>query len=316
MSSTPQLFPVGRLVWGSLSEPQTKDANGQPLIIKNGPDAGKPTQRYAFGVAIPKTPNDGGHWANTEWGKQIWALAHAAWPQGQAQWPKFAWKIKDGDSNERNERGRMIREAEGYPGHWVVSFSSSFAPKVHDAKGTRELSADEIRAIKTGYFVQVYGTVTSNENAQKPGLYINHSMVAFAGYGPEIRRGPDPTAVGFGSGPAPAGMSTTPPANLQPPPAAAPAGIPPPVGTPPAPAVAAPIAPPVAAPAAPPAPTAVAPHAGFRAPDAVAAPPVAPPPAAPPPAAPAVVWKGPASGYDAHKAAGWSDEQMRQAGYL
>src|SRR5262245_17412132 len=102
------LFPVGRMVMGSMHEPQTKDANNQPLVIKQGPDAGKPTQRYFFQVAIPKAapgspgvdPSTGApvassphnHWSCTEWGQKIWAKAWACWPQGQCNMPTFAFK--------------------------------------------------------------------------------------------------------------------------------------------------------------------------------------------------------------------------------
>jgi hypothetical protein len=126
-------------------------------------------------------------------------------------------------------------------------------------------------------------------------MYVNHDRVAFAGFGDEIRSGVDPSTLGFGQGPTPAGMSATPPASMQPPPVPPGSGVPPPVpGTPAA--------------VAPPPPTAVKPHPGF------AAPPPPPAPAAPP-AGPA--WKGPAGTTQAqYIAAGWSDAQMRAAGLL
>lgn len=284
--STAILYPVGRLVWGSLHEPQTKDANGNPLTIKNGPDAGKPTKRWSFGVAIPKQPGEA-HWNATPWGATIWQLAHTMWPQGQADWPKFAYKVKDGDSTERNEKGRVISEAAGHAGHWVVSFSSSFPPKVCDARGTRDLTEAEVKAIKRGYYVQVYGTIDSNNNAQKPGMYVNHDRVAFAGYGDEIHTGVDPSTLGFGQGPTPAGMSAAPVSSMQPPPAPVAPSVPPPSA-------------PTPAAVAPPPPTPVRPHPGIT---------------APPPPVPA--WKGPAGTTQAaYAAAGWSVEQMRAAGLL
>lgn len=298
------LFPVGRVVMGSLSEAQTKDANNQPLTIKTGPQAGQPTQKYFFAVAIPKTPTDNGHWANTAWGRKIWELGHAAWPQGQAQAPTFAWKIDDGDSQVPNKKGRVPAKTEGFPGCWIVSFSSTFAVKTYDAKGS---TAVDPKSIKLGHFVEVFGTVDSNKNLANPGVYINHSMVAHAGFGPEISRGPDPTAVGFGNQALPAGASATPPPSMQPPPATvAPPGVPPPVAAP-TPAA-------VAPPAVQPPPTAVAAHPGFMAPPVPGATVAAPPPPAP---AAGPTWKGPAgSTYAAYKAAGWSDDQMRTAGLI
>lgn len=309
-----QIFPVGRAVMGSFSEPQTKDQNGNPLVIKTGPDAGKPTQRYFFAVAIPKSPpgspgvnpstgapdpaSPHNHWSCTPWGQKIWAAGWAAWPNGQCQAPTFAWKIGDGDSQVPNQNGRKNANTEGMPGHWVVHFSSTYAVKTFDAKGTH---AVDPKSIKLGHYVEVYGSVLSNENAQKPGMYINHVMVAHAGFGPEITRGPDPSSVGFGNTALPAGATAAPQSAMQPPagqpgaapPAPAPAAVAPPVA-------AAPAAPAVAAPA----PTSVQPHAGYMVPAA----------AAPAPAGP--VWKGPPAGYAAHKANGWTDDQLRTAGYI
>jgi hypothetical protein len=297
------LFPVGRVVMGSLSEAQTKDANNMPLVIKSGPNAGQPTQKYFFAVAIPKTPADNGHWANTSWGSKIWALGHAAWPQGQAGAATFAWKIDDGDSLVPNKKGRVPAKTEGFPGCWVVSFSSTFAVKTYDAKGA---VAVDPKSIKLGHYVEVFGTIASNNNLANPGVYINHSMVAHAGFGPEISRGPDPSAVGFGGQALPPGASATPPPSMQPPPAAGAPGVPPPAPTS-APAAVAP--PPAAVP-----PTAVAPHPGFMAPPVPGATVAAPPPPAP---AAGPAWKGPpGSTYAAYKAAGWTDEQMRGQGLI
>jgi hypothetical protein len=300
------LFPVARLVMGSLSEAQTKDRQGNPRVIKTGPNIGKPNPQYFFAIAIPKTPNDRGHWANTPWGQQIWNFGHAAWPRGEGQQPRFAWKIDDGDDATPNQNNRVNAKTEGFPGNWIVYLSSSFAPKTFNANGTEPVDA---KLIKLGHYVEVFATVASNDNAQNPGVFINHNMVAYSGYGPEITRGPDPTAVGFGKGPLPAGASSVPVSALTPPPAGAPSAPPSHVAPPLPAAVASVPAPATPAPTA--APTPITPHPGVLVPT-VAAPP-APAPVAPP-AGP--VWKGPPAGYAAHKAAGWSDDQLRQAGYI
>lgn len=280
--------PTGRLVWGDLYKPQDKDADGKPMVIKNGPDAGKPRVQYAFGLAIPKGTER--HWAETEWGKLIWEVGHASAPQA-AQSPSFAWKITDGDSQIPNKKGNKPADREGYPGHWVLALGSSFAPRIYNRDGSQPIA--DAGAVKCGYYVQVAGSVAGNDSTQNPGVYLNHSMVALQGYGAEISSGPDAASVGFGKGPAPAGMSTQPPAGLAPPPAPAAA----------------------AGPLPPPAPTA-APLAVTPAPSFLAPPP--PAPAAPPaaPREPVLTAKAGGATYAAMLAAGWTDATLRQHGYL
>lgn len=297
-AQTPILFPPGRMVMGSLYKPQDKDAQGAPLVIKTGPNKGQPTVKYFFAAAIPKKPGET-HWASTEWGAKIWALGHASWPQGQAQTPTFAWKVDDGDSAIPNKRGRKNVETEGYAGHWVVNFSSSYAPKIVNSDGSQYLLEPD--AVKCGYYIEVLGSISTNNNPTNPGVYVNHNVVAFRGVGTEIRTGIDPRTVGFGKAAAPAGATAAPTGNAMAPPPAAPAAV----------------APPPAAPIAPPPATTVQPHPAFMgAPSAPAAPPP-PPAAAPPPPATGPVWKGAAgTTYDSYKQAGWSDDQMRANGLL
>lgn len=301
MSNTERkTFATGifRLVSGNPTEKQTKDARGALLTIKTGPNAGQPTQRYSFGIAIPKVP--GKHWAESgiDWLADIWATGNRL-AGTLATRKDFSWKVQDGDSTELNQNNRKNSDNEGWPGHWVVFFSSSYAPQTVDANAV-DIDGS---AIKRGHFVRVSGSVDFNGDQQKPGVYINHSIVMHAGIGPEIKSGPDARVVFAAPATAPAGMTAAPVSA---------AGA----------AFAAPAAPPPpAAPAAPlPAPTQVAPAASFIAPPAASTAP--PPPAAvvapPPPAAPAgPVWKGPAgTSYDAYKAAGWTDDQMRAGNLL
>ena len=246
--------PVGRLVLGSLYVGQTQDAEGKPLVNKTGASAGQPRVDYFFALAIPKGTET--HWATTEWGKQIWEVGHKAFPNGQAQHPTFAWKIVDGDSQVPNKRGRKPCDREGYRGNWVLHFSSGYAPKIFNANGTAPIT--ERDAVKLGYFIQVAANVAGNGSQSQPGVYLNHLMVAFSAYGPEISLGPDPSAAGFGQAPLPAGASAAPLGALgaAPPPISVLGAAPPPVGTP----TPAAYAPPVTAP---PPPLPVQPNTAF-----------------------------------------------------
>lgn len=208
------LFPTGRLVWGNMKG-RTTDGAGKPLLVKSGPNMGKPKTDFSFGVAIPKLPGQA-HWASPpagspeihHWGVKILQVGAAAFPNLYNTHPKFAWKIIDGDSTIPNENNKKPCDQTGYPGHWIVKFGSGFAPKVVNENGTVQHTEDDY--IKTGYYVQVYGTITGNDEPTKPGVYINHNIVSFQGFGAEISNGPDAAAVGFGGAPLPAGASATP----------------------------------------------------------------------------------------------------------
>lgn len=216
------LTPVGRLVMGDLYKPQTTDADGKPRVVKQGPNAGQPNPQFFFALAIPKTPGVA-HWASEPWGKIIWETGHASFPQGQAQHPTFAWKIVDGDSNIKNRNGAGIapNTREGYPGHWVLSFASTYAPKLYNADGTQQFT--EPGRVKIGHYVQVAGSVAGNESTQSPGIFLNHQAVAFQAFGPEISTGIDAASVGFGQGVTlPAGASAAPLGGFNPAPSATP----------------------------------------------------------------------------------------------
>ncbi len=287
--------PVGRLVMGSLYKAQTTDAEGHPLVIKTGVNAGQPKVIFFFAVAIPKGSEQ--HWNQTTWGGMIYATGKEAFPQAHLS-PTFAWKILDGDSNIPNRRGTIPSSREGYPGNWVISFNSGFAPKIYNKDGSAAIVEPD--AVKLGYFVQVNADVSGNGSQQQPGAFINHNMVAFSAYGEEIYIGADATAVGFGQGPLPPGAMDTPVAGFAPvapgvPVAPFPPGVP-----------VAPFAPGVP----------VAPVAA-----GVPVAPVAPPP----PPNPAIlkipqkrVMTDLADGYtyEALIAAGWTDDLLRQHGIM
>lgn len=311
--------PVGRIVMGSLYDPSTTDAEGKPLVVKTGPNAGQPRVNYFFALAIPKGAEP--HWAHTPWGQQIWNVGNQAFPNA-AQSPAFAWKIEDGDSQIPNKKGRKPCDNEGWRGHWILKFSGGFAPKVYQQEGAGYVQVMQKDFCKPGYFVEVAFSVEGNGSQSQPGVYLNHSMVCFRAYGQEITFGPDVASAGFGAAPLPAGASMTPPAGAIPmpqAPAAAPAGYAPPPGLPQVPGVApAPLAPAgfVPTPSLPvpgaPAPIPVVPNPQF-----VQVPP--PVPQAPvTPAAPVRQMTAAAQGipYESYIAQGWTDAMLVQNGLM
>jgi hypothetical protein len=306
------LFPIGRFVQGSLTEMQTTDADGKPLKVKNGPNAGQDTERSFFAVAIAKIAGHT-HWAQTEWGLKMWNAAAAAWPQGQSGSPSFAFKVEDGDSAVPNTKGKKNCDRPGFPGHWILNFGSGYPVKLVNGDGTVVLTEAQAKQVKLGHFIQAFGSYVTNSSALKPGMYLNHAAVSYQGFGEEIHLGIDTTKVGFGAGAKPAGMSAVPVGGVAPGQMAAAAGAPP---IPAAAAAAPPIptgipsgAPPIPGAAAAP-PTAVAPAAPFV--QSAAAP---PPPAAPaPPAADPVTTTGIA--YASYIAQGWTVAQMKAQGVI
>lgn len=313
MATTPRTeikFPPGRLVMGSLYKARDKDAEGKPLTIKTGPDAGKARVDFFIAVAIPKQPGHT-HWAQTEWGALIYQAGAAAFPQ-MYQSPAFAWKIDDGDSQIPNRRGNKPCDNEGWPGHWVVKLSGGYAPKVFSqpTAGTF-VELTQVDAVKLGYWVQVAGSVAGNGSAQQPGVYLNHGGVLFLKEDKVIVMGPDASSMFAG-----AQVSAALPGVAAMPFAGAPAGLPAMPGMP-AVMVAAPVMAPPQMPAMPGAPAVmVAPNTAFLAPPMQGAPALQPPPMVP--AEPALTPAGAATGhtYQAIRGMGWSDVQMRQAGYI
>lgn len=302
--------PVMRFVQGDVDTPQDKDAQGQPRVVKSGPNAGQPNPQYFVAGAIAKSdPAWPAFWAAIvnasvagfptlfpQGAPPVIAAGGPTLAPGLVLHPAFAFKVIDGDGMDTS--GKAHNTKEGFAGHWVVRFGSSYPPRCfHAGRYAAHEQIQEKGAIKRGYFIRISGTVEGNANAQRPGVYVNLDMVELAAYGPEIVSGPDASAA-FGGGPAalPAGATAAP-------------------ATPVTGAPALPVAPvaPVTAPLAP-----VQPYAGYMDPNGGAAA-VAPPPLVPtvpslPTASPTKVMLPAAGGasYESMIAAGWTDALLVQ----
>ena len=295
------VLPVGRLVQGSLYQGSSTNTQGQPLFFKSGPKAGQPRTDYFFAVAIPK----GGEqdWRQTPWGATIASIGQTAWPAGQFNNPNFSWKVINGDDSTPDQNGTPWSSKAGFPGHWVVRCSGGYAPTVVKLENGDVKHWTQEGAVNLGDYIQVQISVGSNENTQKPGLYINHHAACFIGYGERIEYKPDLSQVGFGTGPMPAGIMATPPAanGFGATPAPMPqAAAPMPQAAAPMPQAAAPM-----------------PQGGMTPPPQPAV--LSPTPPAPvAPAAPVKQMTEKAAGlsYDHMVAAGWTDELLVQHGYM
>jgi hypothetical protein len=191
------LFPIGRLVGGSVSKlKQRTEQDGKMLKFNRD---GTPAMQLSFGVAIPKTQ---ARWQDEVWGATVFGIGKAAFPQMHVS-PAFAWKVIDGDSMIPNKNGKVPSTLAGHAGHWVIWFSQGWAPKLVTADGATELPAEKFVG---GYYVQVYADVSGNGAVapNTPGVYMNPVAVALAGEGEVIATEVDTTSLGFG-GALPAG---------------------------------------------------------------------------------------------------------------
>jgi hypothetical protein len=199
--------PVGRLVQGSAGEAQvvTDYNTKQPELD----DQGQLQHEYYIGVAFPKEGTT--HWGQTEWGQKIWAIGHGAYPAGQAGSQLMAWKVTDGDSQVPNKVNKKPCDQEGFPGHWVMSCKTQYAPTTWNRDGTQRIAASEFYR---GCYVQIHVVVKGGKSIEQPSVFLNHNLIALAGHGQEISGGIDVGEAGFGAAALPAGASATPVAQL------------------------------------------------------------------------------------------------------
>ncbi len=335
---------VGRLVQGDCFEAQTKDQQGALRVVKTGPNAGQPNPQFFIAVAFAKnSPAWPAFWAEmvTEAAASFPHLfpqgPQPHLPNGGCVLPAFAFKVVDGDGVD--SMGKPNSAKEGFAGHWIVRFATTYAPKVYRPANGAHVEVTSPAEIKRGYYVRVAGSMKGNDNPQRPGLFVNFNMVEVVGYGQEIISGPSASeafgqpvgALPPGASPMPLAPAAVPPGAQAPAPAPAPGYAPPPGSYAPPPGAPAAYAPPPAgaAPAYAPPPTAAqpAPYAGFvpgagappqAAPAAYAAPPMAPAAPAAPPPVPQRVMLPAANGhsYESLVAAGWTDAALVQHGMM
>ncbi len=197
----------GRIVFGDAFVPNDKDMAGKPLVTRQG----QPKVEYVLGFAIPKSDF-------AEFWQAASSAAAAGFPGMHIAPPwdpacRFAWKIKDGDSQAPDQQGRRNCDKPGWAGCWVVTFKSQFAPKCfHVGHYAPHEQINDAKAIPCGHWARVSGTVEANGDTQKPGLFMNWSMLEYCGGRPDevIVKGPDAAAV-FGGSPVQPQPGYTPP---------------------------------------------------------------------------------------------------------
>ena len=241
---TPILTPVGRMVQGDFFKPNTTDQQGNPLVIKSGPNKGQPRTDYFAAIAFPKTPDTVAS-VITPMVQQAATSYAALFPRGPephnpaghfgCTLPKFSFKIMDGDGVDDN--GKQNASKDGFAGHWVVKFSSGFAPQVwtraknlpdgHPAKALNadpetlvQLQATDAAFVKCGFYYRINASIDGNGQqlpGGSPGLYTNYNLVELVAFGEEITKGPvasevfaAPAGSALATAPAPAATVTPP----------------------------------------------------------------------------------------------------------
>lgn len=178
--------PVGRIVWGSVYELNTRDKDGRPE-----PD--KEKHRFTFGLAIRKD--------DPRLGEFLAALYHqavAGYPNNPTmkqridyQWQNFGrdlggsgfkFKVKDGDAALQ----RTGKPDPNSVGCFVVSYSTKLPITCSNAQNQQI----DPKTIERGYFVDVATSIAVNEKLdQTAGIFVNPSVVRFLAHGEQIMGG-------------------------------------------------------------------------------------------------------------------------------
>lgn len=182
-------FNRARYINGSLTKKTTTDHENKPL----------PEEKHHFWLAFaveknnPETQQNMGVIFNHT--RQSYAAFGAQLAAVVAQidmWlaaPAFAWKIVDGDTNER------WKNREGAAGCFVIFVKSNFPITCFD--GLNKPLARE--AFRLGDYVDIGVSVEINgKPGGTAGIYINPTALRWREEGPEITIGADPNAV-FGA---------------------------------------------------------------------------------------------------------------------
>jgi hypothetical protein len=177
------ISPVGRIIWGSVSELNTRDITGKPE-----PDVEK--HAYTFGLAIRKDDPGVGSLLQA-----FYQQAVAGYPNNQMmtnriaqEWQSgfagvaFRFKVKDGD-RPLQRTGKPDDNARGC---WVISCKTKIPIKCANAQNVEI----DPKTVERGYFVDVALSIAVNEKTDNTaGLYVNPMVVRLLAFGEKIMGG-------------------------------------------------------------------------------------------------------------------------------
>jgi hypothetical protein len=170
--------PVGRIIWGSVSERAAKDYDGKDYEPGKGP--------YQFGLAIRKVEQ-----GLPDFLGKIYQQAIAGYPNNAAmhqriqnEWQSgfaglsFRFKIKDGD--KPNAQGVVNPNSQGC---YVLTLSTVLPFKCSNVQNTEI----DPREVERGYYADVAISCKVNENVDNTaGVYLNPDVVRLLAFGEKI----------------------------------------------------------------------------------------------------------------------------------
>lgn len=180
------------MLQGDFFTPETTDYNGKPLENKDG----TPAVNYYVVLAVPKL--------SPEWPAfrdMVLQTAREAFPRLQfsvaangalqCNLPTFAFKITDGDSTVPDMKGKAPCAKEGHPGNWIVKLNTRMAPKVVDYNMETRVTTilENYTQAKRGWWYRMSGNIRGNREEGKQGLFLNMGIVQRMSFDTEISGG-------------------------------------------------------------------------------------------------------------------------------
>ena len=176
----------------------------QPVLDDNG----QPKRSMYINIGVPKNP--GVDWKQESWGQIMVAEANKWFPNGETGIAAFSWKVEDGDSTDLNTNMKRNCDKPGFPGHWIIKLSTTWAvPCYHPGKYTEIDAIQDKNTIKRGDYCRVVvDCVGNNVNGpqEKPGLFVNPRLFELTRPGEAIQ-GDGPSAAAWFGGGAPAAQA-------------------------------------------------------------------------------------------------------------
>ena len=172
---------VGDIFSGGL----VTDDDDRPVLD----DAGNQKKQWVYMLAIPKAYALAEHTGPGGKGEIFRVMQEETNQIYNGNIPQnYAWKYRDGDSQEVDNKGNLWSKREGYPGHYVLTVSSYFPPQIYDFN----MQTQELKPVSSGLncgdYYQAMVTVKAHGPLKKgkAGLYLNINGLMRYGHGQPI----------------------------------------------------------------------------------------------------------------------------------